>query len=47
MPRFTDKMSDLKEKRPHLASRSLSGSFIVRLEPYLFVIKSPKNISPI
>ena len=47
MLRFIDKISELEGKKPHQESRTLSGRFIVRLEPYLFLIKSPKNISPI
>ena len=47
MLHFTDKISDLKEKRPPQESHTLVGRFIVKLEPYLFVLKNPKNISPI
>ena len=47
MLRFIDNISDLEGKKAHQESRTLSGRFIVRLEPYLFLIKSPKNISSV
>ena len=38
--RFTDEISDLKEKRPHRESHTVVGRYIFKLEPYLFVIKT-------
>ena len=43
MLRFTDKISNLEGKKPHKESHTLVGRFIVKLEPYLFVVKVLKT----